>query len=94
MAGVGSPKGVRQGGRQKGTPNKATKAREQIIAAAGQTPLAFMLELMQDQNADLALRFQAAKGAAPYVHPSLSSVALGNKPGEAFKVGLLASDLE
>jgi hypothetical protein len=74
MAGHGSPKGVRQGGRQKGTPNRATAAKAAAIAKSGQTPLDYMLEVMRDKKAEPTLRFNAAKGAAPYVHPSLSSV--------------------
>lgn len=34
MAGKGSPKGVKQGGRKKGTPNKVTKALKDMILGA------------------------------------------------------------
>lgn len=66
-------RGAKTGGRVKGTPNKTTKAREEIIAKAGVTPLAFMLEVMQDDSQAPDVRLFAAKAAAPYVHPRLSS---------------------
>lgn len=34
----------------------------------------------------------AAKDAAPYIHPKLANIELGNKPGEKFVVQLLPSD--
>lgn len=63
-------------GRPKGVPNKASAAREQKIAATGITPLDYFIELLQDQSNPTALRFEAAKAAAPYVHPRLASVQL------------------
>lgn len=66
--------GTKTGGRQKGTPNKATAAKAAAIAEAGITPLDFMLQLMRDEVADAAQRLDAAKSAAPYVHPRLQAV--------------------
>ena len=57
------------GGRQKGTPNKATAKREADIAKSGKTPLQFMIDMMRNPKADKAMRMDAAKSAAPYVHP-------------------------
>ena len=74
MAGHGSPKGVRQGGRQKGTPNRATAAREAAIAASGLTPLDYMLTVLRDETMKPERRDWAANAAAPYVHPKLASV--------------------
>ena len=34
----------------------------------------FMLAVMRDETADFKDRFEAAKGAAPYVHPRLAAV--------------------
>lgn len=62
-------------GRVKGVPNKASKVREAIIAAAGVTPLEYLLSVMRDSQ-DVALRLEAAKAAAPYVHPRLANVEL------------------
>ena len=63
------------GGRQRGTPNKATAQREAEIAASGLTPLDYMLAILRDESADKADRMWAAAAAAPYVHPRLASVA-------------------
>lgn len=40
----------------------------------GLTPLEFLLEVMRDDELDLMIRIDAAKSAAPYVHPKLASV--------------------
>lgn len=68
------PKGTRIGGRQKGTPNKATAKREAKIAKSGKTPLEFLIDCMRDKEAPKAERIDCAKAAAPYVHPKLASV--------------------
>ena len=70
----GSKPGERRGGRQKGTRNKATAAREAEIAASGLTPLDFMLNLLRDKNSSPEDRKWAASTAAPYVHPRLAAV--------------------
>ena len=67
--------GRKTGGRVAGvSKNKAIKAREAAIAASGLTPLQYMLQVMRDKGQEAAMRLSAAKSAAPYVHPSLSSV--------------------
>lgn len=67
--------GKREGaGRPAGTPNKATLARQAEVAASGLTPLDFMLSILRDDTKDEGARFEAAKAAAPYVHPRLSTV--------------------
>lgn len=48
----------------------------------GITPLEYMLGVMRDETADAGARFEAAKAAAPYVHPRLATVAhTGNDGG-------------
>jgi hypothetical protein len=47
MARGGSKPGERRGGRQKGTPNKATAALQAEVAASGITPLEVMLKNMR-----------------------------------------------
>ena len=84
MAGHGSPPGVRQGGRRKGTPNKRTVERQTEMAellAAGVTPLEFMLGIMRDERTDPSVRIEAARSAAPYCHPRLSAVDLATREG-------------
>lgn len=74
--------GARPGsGRKPGTKNAATIAKEalleEVIAKAVEgetTPLEVMLQIMRDPASPAAMRFEAAKAAAPYVHPRLSQV--------------------
>jgi hypothetical protein len=66
--------GRKTGGRSKGTPNKATAAKERAIAASGLTPLEFMLAALRDEDKTFDVRMDAAKAAAPYVHPRRAPV--------------------
>lgn len=66
--------GRKTGGRQKGTPNRATAEKAAEVAASGLSPLDFLLQLMRDEKQPLAMRADAAKNAAPYVHPRLAAV--------------------
>lgn len=70
----GSKPGERRGGRQKGTPNKATAAREAAVKASGLTPLEYMLKIMRNRKLPRDVRLDAARSAAPYVHPKRASV--------------------
>jgi len=94
----GSRPGERRGGRQKGTRNKRTAALIHAAEAGGMMPLDLMLRIMRDEacpeGADPAqkiafhsLRFEAAKAAAPYVHPRLS------QRDEPVKIGSLTGSL-
>lgn len=71
MAGGGKREGA---GRPKGKPNKANFARQAKIAAEGITPLDYMLEVLRAEDKTHAERMDAAKAAAPYVHPKLAAV--------------------
>jgi hypothetical protein len=73
--------GRKTGGRVKGVPNKASVKREQEIAASGKTPLDFMLDTMRDEEKPFDIRLDAAKSAAPYVHPKLAAVEHTGKDG-------------
>ena len=70
----GSAPGERRGGRKKGTPNKRTALLHAAIERAGVTPLEYLLNILRDDKGDPALRFEAAKAAAPYVHPRLAQI--------------------
>jgi hypothetical protein len=74
------------GGRPKGSPNKASIARAAAIAASGLTPLDYMLQQMRDDNADPAMRLDAARSAAPYVHPRLAQTQLTGKDGGPIQI--------
>lgn len=50
---------------------------EEVLTRAIQdetTPLEVMLTIMRDPASPAAMKFEAAKAAAPYVHPRLSQV--------------------
>jgi hypothetical protein len=75
--------GARPGaGRKPGSANRRTREIADRAAAEGITPLELMLGIMRQgtpQDADAAtqlayasLRFEAAKAAAPYIHPRLA----------------------
>lgn len=67
--------GARAGaGRRAGSPNKASAAKAAAVEASGLTPLDYMLEVMRDEDEPADVRLDAAKSAAPYVHPKLASV--------------------
>jgi len=80
----GAKPGERRGGRQKGTPNKKNAEVIKAVKASGLTPLEFMLDLMRgsppegatavEAIAFASMRFEAAKAAAPYVHPKLTAI--------------------
>jgi hypothetical protein len=82
--------GARPGaGRQKGSPNKRTAETQKAVEESGITPLEFMLQIMRQEPGEIederialdimAMRFEAAKAAAPYVHAKLSSVEMNAK---------------
>ena len=48
--------------------------RQAEIAASGLTPLEYLLGIMRDEELPVELRFEAAKAAAPYVHPKLAAI--------------------
>jgi hypothetical protein len=69
-------------GRKRGVPNKATLTRQNEIAATGITPLDYMISVLRDEGLPLDTRFDAAKAAAPFVHPKLSSIEASGKDGK------------
>lgn len=78
--------GKRNGaGRPKGARNKRTRALSEataeasILAQDGESPLAFLLQVMRDETKEPMVRLDAAKAAAPYQHARLSSIDLHGK---------------
>jgi hypothetical protein len=83
-------------GRKPNTPNKATQKRQEEVAASGLTPLDYMLSVLRNDLEPPEMRFEAAKAAAPYVHPKLSSIESSGKDGGPIKtvttIELVAGD--
>jgi hypothetical protein len=80
--------GARPGaGRKPGGRNKKTREIADRAAAEGITPLEVMLEAMRFHyfHDELDEAAAIAKDAAPYMHPRLATVNVGNKPGETFQ---------
>ena len=50
-----------------------------LMTEKGITPLDYMLQRLRDDALDPDARFEAAKAAAPYVHPKLANVEHGGK---------------
>ena len=73
-------KGIKTGGRKKGTKNKPrvnpTVVEEAIVAsvASGLTPLEYMLDVMRDRTQEYARRDEMAKAAAPYATKSADTL--------------------
>lgn len=65
-------KGLKTGGRQKGSGNKNKIEAE--TAKVGISPLDYMLRVLRDNSQTDEMRLAAAKASAPYMHRSLKSV--------------------
>lgn len=78
-------------GRKPGAATKRTREIADRAMAEGITPLEFMLKIMRQEPAetdDLKLKFaqrdlqfEAAKAAAPYIHPRLAAVEVSGADG-------------
>jgi hypothetical protein len=65
----GNPKG-----RPRGSLNKRTQTLLEAAEAGGEMPLDFLLRLMRDPHSPMARRLEAAKAAAPFLHPKLTAI--------------------
>ena len=70
-------------GRKQGAVSKATAARKALIEEASQeglTPLEYMLQVLRNETEEKSVRLDAARSAAPYMHPRLAAIEhSGNK---------------
>ena len=88
----GSLPGERRGGRQKGTPNKRTIARQTLAAHAGaMLPHEFLLAVCQGKTVNghkptFAERMDAAVRAAPFYAPKKTAVAHTGRDGGPVEV--------
>jgi hypothetical protein len=76
-------------GRPKGAVSKVRLAQKAEIAKSGLTPLAYMLQVMRDENATQWRRDWAALQAAPYCHSKLASIEHTGKDGTPLQVNLV-----
>ena len=66
--------GARPGaGRKPGAAAKKTREAADLLAAEGLTPLEYMVGLMRGTQDFDEVKFEAAKAAAPYIHPRLAA---------------------
>ena len=80
--------GFKTGGRQKGTPNRATSEMRRALAKSGEMPLEYMVRIMRDETVEQSRRDHMAKAAAPYLHPRLSVVEHNDKTNTQFVMAL------
>jgi hypothetical protein len=67
--------GKRNGaGRKAGAATQKTREIAERLMSEGITPLEYMLTMMRDEAQDPAIRMDAAKSCAPYVHPRLAAI--------------------
>lgn len=72
--------GARPGsGRKPGATNKRTVEMLETARANGIMPLDYLLSIMRNSKQEEDVRMDAAKAAAPYLHPKLSSVEMNAK---------------
>ena len=74
-----------EGGRKRGSKNKATVAKEHAAKTGANknlTPLAHLLKIMRDPKQPLEVRNWAAAQAAPYMHARLKSTEIHNPDSE------------
>lgn len=74
--------GARRGaGRPKGAATKKSREVADRLTINGETPLEFLLDVMRNPGVHPHARLDAAKAAAPYMHPKLASVTHSGKIG-------------
>lgn len=79
--------GARAGaGRKPGSATLKTREAANRLAAEGLTPLDYLIGVLRGTQVYHPDKFEAAKAAAPYVHPKLAMVAHTGSDGGAVKV--------
>ena len=76
-------------GRPKGTGNKVTEAAKRKALEDGISPLDYMLSVLRDEGQTDDRRMDAAKAAAPYIHPRLATTEVTGKDGDALVVQIV-----
>ena len=71
----GRPIGLaKTGGRQKGTPNRATLTLKEKLAAMGCEPLVEIAKMGMNEKNEIEIRERCFADIAPYLHPKLKPV--------------------
>lgn len=78
-------------GRKKGSATQKTRDIANRAAEEGLTPLEYMLSVMRDESLERAERMDAAKSAAPYIHPKLSTTVLSGDEKNPVAFTVMAS---
>ena len=87
--------GARPGaGRPRGRRSSKTAQLLSAIEASGTTPLDYLLAVMRDLNQNMCVRLDAAKAAAPYVHPKLATTEIRGDKDAPIALHLIGSDVE
>ena len=71
---ISNMRGMKTGGRKKGSLNKRTRELLAHATAGGELPLDYMLQIMRGEEAETSRRDEMAKAAAPFLHPRLAAV--------------------
>ena len=82
--------GIKTGGRKMGSLNKKTLLRAKTAQSLGLSPLEFLLSVVRDETKDVAIRLDAAKCAAPYLHPRLQTT---TAPSSTIQITIAREDL-
>ncbi len=83
-----------EGGRKRGSKNKATVAKEHAAKTGANknlTPLAHLLKIMRDPKQPKEVRMEMAKAAAPYMHSRLQSTTVRNPEDEKLVIQVVVS---
>jgi len=66
--------GVKTGGRQKGTPNKATQTVLEILNRYNHDPIVALIKIAQDKSNDVGLRAKVNNDLASFIYPKRKSL--------------------
>ena len=80
-------------GRPKGSRNKRSVQQEEEIRNSGQTPLEYFVSIYQDEKQPERMRLEAARSAAPYVHPKLSAMEMEMSTAQKDPVEMTEAEL-
>jgi hypothetical protein len=83
-------------GRRVGTQNLVSQNLRERILAEGISPLEYMVAVMRDTSQEPAIRMDAAKAVAPFIHPKLQSIEYASKdevgPPPCVEIVFVAAD--